>query len=189
MEILRLIVTGATGTGKSTLIRSVSEIEVVDTMQISTPKPSCLNPKNTIALDFGRLNFNPGMAIHLYGTPGQARFDFMWNLLIGRSHACLLLIGANRPGDFRDASRILAFMKARVQIPIIIGLTHTDCPGAWSKEDATIALGYGNQRRRPTIMQVNPNKKASVIQVLITLVEQLHLENSENYSIDSSFAA
>jgi signal recognition particle receptor subunit beta len=63
-------------------------------------------------------------------------------------------------------------MEARVQIPLMIGITHTDCPGAWSMEDVTIALGYAHQKTQPTMMRVNPSQKTSVVQALLTSVEQ-----------------
>lgn len=74
---MRLIVTGTVGAGKSTFIRSISEIDVVDTDTLATDETALLKQKTTVALDFGRLQFSPDMALHLYGTPGQSRFDFM----------------------------------------------------------------------------------------------------------------
>lgn len=189
MEIMRLIVTGATGAGKSTFIRSASEIQVVKAARIATEQTSFLNPKTTTSFNFGRLNFNSDMAIHLYGTPGLASFDFMWELLIRRSHAYILLVAANRLGDIRQARRLLAFMNHQVQVPMIIGLTHTDYPGALSKEDVTIALGYGNQRKRPIIVRVDPTQKTSVIQTLITLVEKFGRTSSAGYRMEKSLAA
>jgi signal recognition particle receptor subunit beta len=172
MEIMRLIVTGAVGAGKSTLIRSVSEIKVVNIEPQATDQTSLLKEKTALALDYGRLNFSPKVALYLYGTPGQAKFDFIWDHLIRRAHGCIVLVAANRPGNFCQTRRLLAFIKARVQIPIIIGITHTDCQESWCEEDVTIALGYANQKQRPTIVTVNPTQKASAVQALMTLGEQ-----------------
>ena len=35
----------------------------------------------TVALDYGLMKLDAGERIHLYGTPGQERFDFMWDIL------------------------------------------------------------------------------------------------------------
>src|SRR6478672_6816294 len=130
MEVMRLVVTGPVGAGKSTFIRSVSEIEVVDTDRQATDETATLKAKTTVAFDFGRLQFGPDMALHLYGTPGQARFDFMWDILIQQAHAYMLLVAAHRADEFYHARRILNFMKQRSQVPMIIGLTYTDMPTA-----------------------------------------------------------
>ncbi len=171
MEIMRLVVTGSVGAGKSTFVRSVSEIEVVDTDRQATDETAQMKKKTTVAMDFGRLQFGPDMALHIYGTPGQARFDFMWDILIRQAHAYILLVAAHRPSEFRYARRILSFMNQRQQIPMIIGLTHMDCPGAWGEENIAIALGYVNDKTRPTTVKVNATDKASVTEALLVLVQ------------------
>ncbi|MBW4423198.1 MAG: ATP/GTP-binding protein [Nostoc desertorum CM1-VF14] len=173
MENMRLIVTGTVGAGKSTFIRSISEIEVVDTDTRATDETALLKARTTVALDFGRLQFSPDMAVHLYGTPGQSRFDFMWDILIHKAEAYILLVAAHRPGEFRQARKILAFMNQRVNIPMIIGLTHTDCSGAWSEEDVLLALGFLAENNRPPIVKVNPTQRDSVAEAVIILVQHL----------------
>lgn len=177
MEIMRLVVTGTVGAGKSTFIRSVSEIAVVDTDRIATGPAADIKKKTTVAMDFGRLQFAPGMALHLYGTPGQSRFDFMWDILIRKAHAYILLVAAHRPSDFRLARRILAFMNQRAPIPMLIGVTHMDCEGAWSVENVAIALGFVDEKTRPPLVTLNANQKESVVNALIVLVEHF-MQNS-----------
>ncbi|MBD2108983.1 MULTISPECIES: ATP/GTP-binding protein [unclassified Nodosilinea] len=171
MEIMRLVVTGPVGAGKSTFIRSVSEIEVVDTDRRATDDTLLIKKRTTVAFDFGRLQFGPDMALHLYGTPGQSRFDFMWDILIQKAHAYILLVAAHRPHEFREARRIMTFMKQRSPAPMIIGLTHTDCSGAWDAANIALALGYPDPARRPPIVAVNANETASVAQAVISLVQ------------------
>lgn len=169
---MRLVVTGPVGAGKSTFIRSVSEIEVVDTDCRATEAETTELKKNTtVAFDFGRLQFDPEMALHIYGTPGQERFNFMWDILIEKAHAYMMLIAANRPQQFRHARRILNFMTQRVDLPMIIGLTHTDLPGAWHQDEVMLALGYTNLQQQPLVIAVNPNEQNSVIEAVVTLVQ------------------
>jgi len=171
MEVMRLVVTGPVGAGKTTFIRTVSEIEVVDTDRTTTDAAAKLKPKTTVAMDFGRLQFSPDMALHLYGTPGQSRFDFMWDVLIDKAHAYMLLVAAHRPAEFRNARLIYQYMTSRTTAPLAIGITHTDCEGAWEPEDVAIALGFGLVAR-PPVVTLNANNAYSVAQALITLVTQ-----------------
>ena len=166
-----MVVTGPVGAGKSTFIRSVSEIETVDTDRRATDESSLIKQKTTVAFDFGRLQFNPDMALHLYGTPGQERFDFIWDMLIRKAHGYILLVAAHRPGEFRYARRVVSYMNQRAQIPMIIGLTHTDCSGAWSQENVIAALGYYDSSTQPPIVRVNPTDTASVANTVIALVQ------------------
>jgi hypothetical protein len=119
------------------------------------------------------------MALHLYGTPGQSRFDFMWDILIRKAHAYILLVAAHRPSDFRLARKMLAFMNQRAKIPLIIGLTHMDCEGAWSEENVAIALGFVDEKTRPPIVILNANQKDSVVKALIVLVHHF-MQSSMN---------
>lgn len=189
MEIMRLIVTGTAGVGKTSLVRSVSDINVIDSGYQATLQKPLINEKTTIAIDYGRVNFRPNMALHLYGTPGQVRYDFIWDLLICRAHACIVLVAANRPGDFRHISRLLAFINARVKIPIVIGITHTDSPSAWSTEDVMIALGYANPQKRPMTVEVNPTQKASVVPVLKAVVKQFYSQETASVTRNQLIAA
>lgn len=168
---MRLVVTGPVGAGKSTFIRTISEIEVVDTDCRATDETAQLKKKTTVAFDFGRLQFTPGMALHLYGTPGQSRFDFMWDILIRKAHAYILLVAAHRPHEFRHARRVLTFMQQRSPAPLIIGMTHADMPDAWEAENLAIALGYVGNRTTPPLIIVNANDRASVANAVITLVK------------------
>lgn len=171
---MRVVVTGPVGAGKSTFIRSVSEIEVVDTDCRATESETTeIKQNTTVAFDFGRLQFCPDMALHIYGTPGQERFDFMWDILIERAHAYILLVAANRPQQFRQARRILNFMSQKVDLPMIIGLTHSDLPEAWAPEDVMSALGYTNANHQPLVVAVNANEQSSVAETVIALIEQL----------------
>lgn len=173
MEIMRLVVAGTVGAGKSTFIRTISEIEAVDTDRIATDETALLKRKTTVALDFGRLAFGPDMALHLYGTPGQARFDFMWDILIRKAHAYILLVAANRPSEFRYARQILQFMKQRAKIPLIVGLTHMDCLEAWDLENIKISLRQLEGQGHPPIVPVDCREQSSVAESLITLMQLL----------------
>jgi hypothetical protein len=111
------------------------------------------------------------MAVHLYGTPGQDRFDFMWDILIKGAHAYILLVAANQPDGFNYAREIFSFMNQRVQVPMMICLTHMDCPGAWTPDEIMRTLGPINEQNKPPIIPVNPNNRTSVVEALSILTE------------------
>ena len=179
MEILRVIVTGSVGAGKTSFIRALSEIDVVDTDKISTDEIATWKETTTVALDFGRVIFAPNQALHLYGTPGQLRFDFMWDVLIQKAQAYIFLVDAHRPQDFPHSRQILNFMNQRVQIPYLIGITHSDCPEAWKLEEIALALGFTSESARPPIMCLNATQKDSIFPALMTLIDELSKSYSE----------
>lgn len=185
MEIMRIVITGPVGAGKSTFIRTISEIEPVDTDRKVTDDIASWKTKTTVAMDFGRLQFGPNVALHLYGTPGQERFDFMWEILIRKAHAFILLVSSHRPQDFRAARRILAFMRHRAKVPMLIGLSHADNPNAWPPEDIAIALGYLSPHNRPPMVQVNALDQTSVATAMMKLIEIYAKHQAEQLNWDA----
>lgn len=173
LEILRIVVTGGVGAGKTTFIRTISEIDVVDTDKRATDELAELKETTTVALDFGKLTISSNQSLHLYGTPGQSRFDFMWDILIQKAHAYILLVDGHRPNHFRYARKVLNYMKHHASIPVLIGITHTDCADAWEIEDVALALGFLDVADSPPLITVNANERESVFQALIAVVEQL----------------
>lgn len=178
MEILRLIVTGSVGAGKTSLISTISEIDVVNTDKISTDEIATWKETTTVALDFGRLNITPDRTLHLYGTPGQLRFDFVWDVLIQKAQAYIFLVNAHRPQDFPYSRQILNFMNQKAQIPYLIGITHSDCSDAWELEEIALALGFPPENTRPPMMLINATQKDSIFSALMTLIDEL----SKSYS-------
>src|SRR5919202_1515533 len=117
---LRTVVTGTVGAGKSAFVRTSSDIEVVSTDCSATDDTLLLKPETTVALDFGKVMLSPDLNLHIYGTPGQARFDFMWDILIQNADSYILLVAVHRPSDFDYAREIISFIKPRVQIQMLI---------------------------------------------------------------------
>ena len=171
MKTMRSVVAGTVGAGKTTFVQTLSEIEVVNTDRPATDETLLLKSETTVALDFGRLILSPNMDLHIYGTPGQSRFDFMWDLLIQNAHTYILLVAAHRPDNFQYSREIITFINQRVQIPMLIGLTHTDCAGAVDSAEIMKMLGYDSKAQDcPPIIKVNPTERASVIEALVILM-------------------
>lgn len=171
-NIFRVVITGPVGAGKTTFVQTISEIEVVDTEQVATDEIAELKATTTVAMDFGRLSLGEQMWLHLYGTPGQDRFSFMWDILIRKAHGYVLLIPAHLPNLFREARAIKNFMEQRVNIPMVIGVTHTDHPDAWDPDDIKWSLTRHNQVPHPCLA-IDARNPSSVAEALLIMAEQL----------------
>lgn len=132
MSSLKVVVAGPVGAGKTAFIRSLSEGEVLETDEWASEQIG--KAKTTVALDFGVLRVGEWQ-IHLFGTPGQERFDFMWEVLCEGALGLVLLVSGARPGDFFQARKILEFVTSRIPVPFILGITHQDLPKVWEPED------------------------------------------------------
>ncbi|MEM9808170.1 MAG: GTPase [Cyanobacteria bacterium P01_D01_bin.56] len=173
MEIMRLMVTGPHGAGKSTFIRSVGQIAKAH----STPPNSQENPFTPTAItpNFGQFQIGPNQLLHLYKTPveaGPPTFNFMWDVLLQKVHAYILLVPANKPQEFRHARLIHRFIQQRISLPMIVGLTHTDLGESWDMNTAAIAIGFTDVATRPPIVSINATSHTSVVKAMMLLVNQ-----------------
>jgi uncharacterized protein len=104
---LKIVVVGGFGVGKTTMVRSVSEIRPLSTEEVMThagvgiDEADGVEAKNTttVAFDFGRITLNEEMVLYLFGAPGQERFWFLWDRLFSGTLGVVVLVDTRRVAD------------------------------------------------------------------------------------------
>jgi hypothetical protein len=81
MQTVKIVVTGPFSSGKTEFIQSISEIDVVSTERKISLESEKIKNATTVAMDFGRITIDKELVLYMFGTPGQRRFDFMWEIL------------------------------------------------------------------------------------------------------------
>lgn len=118
----KIIFSGPMGSGKTTAIRNVSDTMTVSTEVVNSEKERHSKDSTTVAMDFGQI-FLPEACVNVYGTPGQERFSFMWEILSEHAMGVIILLDGSRQ-DSRD--ELLFFLqsyeKINQELPLIIGL-------------------------------------------------------------------
>lgn len=132
MNVIKLVVSGPVGAGKTTFINALADGETVETDEMVSD--GLHKPRTTVAMDFATLTLEDWQ-IHLFGTPGQDRFDFMWEVLCEGAFGLVLLVDGARPADFPAARGILEFVTSRIPVPFVVGVTHQDLPRVWEPQD------------------------------------------------------
>jgi small GTP-binding protein len=120
---LKIVVTGPFDAGKSTLVRTISEITVLSTERDVTDDPGHEHSeRTTVAMDFGRITVAPDVALYLFGTPGQHRFEFMWDILAEGMLGFVLLVDASRADSVAEARRIREHFVALADVPYVVAV-------------------------------------------------------------------
>jgi hypothetical protein len=140
MQTLKIVVTGPFSSGKTEFIQSVSEIDVVSTERKISSEAERIKEATTVAMDFGRITIDEELILYLFGTPGQRRFNFMWEILSEGMLGFVVMVDSNRPETFREAQRILNTFRNYSPVPYIVAANKQDMDDAWPPEDLKIVL-------------------------------------------------
>ena len=185
MEQYKFLVSGPVGAGKTTAIASAANHDVVHTDVKISDTASLRKENTTVAMDYATAVLSNGKKAHLYGTPGQERFDFMWEVLSKGTQGLVLLFDNNRNYPQRDLSSYLsAFSRLINDVPLIIGVTRFDVKNDPPIESYRKWLAEINIDA--PVMRVDAREKDDVLMLmenLAKLVEGEELDDSSN--IDS----
>ena len=166
-QAVKVVVTGPFAAGKTTLIRTISEITVLSTERGITDSTRKRKAETTVAMDFGRITIDRDLVLYLFGTPGQDRFDFMWEILGEGMIGYLLLVDADREESIQEAAAILDAFRTMARVPFVVGLNRA------AADDNLLVESVRSRLEIPSdiaIMPCDATDKESVKNVLLALL-------------------
>ena len=171
----KIIFSGTVGAGKSTAINALSDIPPVSTEAVASDDTAKLKKTTTVAMDYGVLNLPDGEKVMLYGTPGQERFSFMWDILSEGGIGLVLLINNANPDPLADLKIYLdAFKDFISKTAVTIGVTHMDraeSPGLDAYRTRLAELGHSSI---PAIVRVDARSRDDVAMLVKALLYTLN---------------
>lgn len=166
---LKVVVTGPFGAGKTEFIRNVSEIDIVTTERKVTTREKQIKAETTVAMDFGRLTVGRNI-LHLFGTPGQARFEFMWDILAKEMHGFVILVDSTDKKSFAQAKRLIGLFAGDHEVPFVVAANKQDLKGALRPSEVRRSLGVGADVPVLGCVSVEPESIKSVLVQLAQLI-------------------
>jgi small GTP-binding protein len=166
-QAVKIVVTGPFAAGKTTLIRTISEITVLSTERGITDETRSRKAETTVAMDFGRITIDRDLVLYLFGTPGQERFDFMWEILGEGMLGYVLLVDASRPETLAEAQNILEAFRRMARVPFVVALNRPDQLGSIGEDSVRAALELSSH---VPVVPCDATDKDSVKNVLLALL-------------------
>ncbi|MDT0463626.1 GTP-binding protein [Streptomyces gibsoniae] len=170
---LKIVVVGGFGVGKTTLVRSVSEIRPLSTEETMTQAGATVDDVSgvreksatTVSFDFGRITLDARNVLYLFGAPGQERFWFLWDRLFTGTLGAVVLLDTRRIDDSWYAIDRLE----RHGMPFIVACNDFGGP---RHTPAEVRAALDLDPHIP-LMDCDARSRESGKQVLITLVEHV----------------
>lgn len=169
---LKLVFAGSMGAGKTTAIRTISEIVPITTEVGNTDLSEFAKDETTVAMDYGELTLRSGEKLGLYGTPGQVRFDFMWRIVATGALGAVILIDNSRPDPLADLNRyVSAFHDLAASGALVVAVGRMDTHPSPSLEDYFARLD--EMQLMVPVMPGDMRERADVLDVLDVLFHQI----------------
>ncbi len=170
---LKIVVTGPFNAGKSEFIKTISEIEVIATERKITTEDRQIKSETTVAMDFGRFAMS-GQMMHLFGTPGQSRFHFMWEILAKEMDGFVILVDSTLPESFDQAQRLIDLFTRISPAPFVVAANKQDMDGTLRIDQIRAALTLPSNA--PVLLCVATDKD-SVFSILVQLLQAIKYNN------------
>lgn len=170
---VKIVVAGGFGVGKTTAVASISDIPPltteaqmtsasigVDDLRSGSPKTS-----TTVAMDFGCVQLDQSLKLYLFGTPGQARFGFMWDDLTTGAMGAVVIVDSLRLDDCY--SSVDYFEKT--QLPFIVAVNTFNGVLSHPLKDIRWALAVGDD---VPVVAFDARRRTSVRDTLLIMLDR-----------------
>lgn len=171
MNEYKILFTGTMGAGKTTAIGAVSDRPPIVT-DVHNSDRSVQKDRTTVGLDFGEFSLDSGDRVRLFGTPGQSRFDFLWNILARNALGLIILTDNSRPDPLADLRIYLdGFAEQLDTLPCAIGVGRLDTHSVPSLDDYIDELS--KRGLIFPVLDVDVRRRDDVVLLIDTLLAQI----------------
>ena len=172
-QTFKILVTGPFAAGKTSMIQSVSQTQVISTDVVTSGEESDVKSHTTVAMDFGTYSLGgDDTRLLLFGTPGQARFRFMTNILKGDVDVVAFVIDAEATETHAAAGVEFRALLRDLRVPAVIAVNR--CEDTEHARRLARSLGaLDGEAVVPCQLIDHDSGREVVVEILLTLLASM----------------
>ena len=175
LQQYKIVFAGTMGAGKTTAIQSISDIPVLSTEALNTDQNAHQKMLTTVGIDYGELTLADGTKLGLYGTPGQERFNFIWNTICNGAIGTIILIDHTHDNPIKQLNDYLNYFSENNE-NIIIAITHLD--STQYKSTKPYKHWQDSQQIHHPIFYIDARNKNDILFILEALIAKAEVQLS-----------
>ena len=178
-QIFKILVTGPFAAGKTSMIQAVSQTQVITTDVTTSGDESDVKSHTTVAMDFGTYRVEgDDTRMLLFGTPGQARFRFMTNILKGDVDVVAFVVDADATETHAVAGVELRALLRDLRVPAVIAVNR--CDDLEAARRLARSLGALDSEAVVPCQLIDPDSgREVVVEILLTLLASMESTKTE----------
>lgn len=172
--VMKVVIAGGFGAGKTTAVGAVSEIPPLSTEEYLTEASAYVDSlkgveskqTTTVAFDFGRFSLLDApvpLELFLFGTPGQDRFVNLWYELSRGAVGAVVLVDTRR---LESGFTPVSFFED-IHLPFVVAVNEFDGAHRYHPEQVRAALELPTSVPVVTCDARNPNHIAGILPTLV----------------------